>query len=144
MHIWLTRICFFVFFTFFGKTNTVFPSVEDFNEACAWGIKKKHMLILKWKSNKKVCNHCVKLFLQGLSGPVCVVTITAPRCSNSGKAAQNLTVENDKIPAHGEKCGIILQAVQATDVCPCIGIEVRIELDDLFCYEHIKLKCESR
>lgn len=91
-----------------------------------------------------MCNHCVKLFLQGLSGPVCVVTITAPRCSNSGKAAQNLTVENDKIPAHGEKCGIILQAVQTIDVCPCIGIEVRIELDDLFCYEHIKLKCESR
>lgn len=77
-----------------------------------------------------MCNHCVKLFLQGLSRPVCVVTITVRWCSKSGKAAQNLTVENDKIPAHREKCGIFLQAVQATDVCPCIGIEVRIELDD--------------
>lgn len=51
-------------------------------------------------------------------------------------------VSNEKKQAHIEKCGTILQAVQATEVCPCIWMEVRTELE-WFCDEHIKLKCES-
>lgn len=72
MHIRLTCIFFVFFFTFLGKTNTVFPSAEDFNEACAWGMKKKTHANFKMKiKQKRVQSLCKMVPARSIRASVC-------------------------------------------------------------------------